>query len=136
MLSYQTVRRSVVDRKDLKSYWKSEKRPHCIRWSTILLFASFSKTLLTTEKRLTGLLFLAGDFPPTFLNTGTTNETFQQSRKQNSFRHILKNSASLYGSSGSQFFRTTTWFKQPFFKGGIGLTKNPKKGGDGKIAGG
>ena len=30
---------------------------------------------------------------PTFLNTGTTDETFQQSRKQGSFRHILKSSA-------------------------------------------
>ena len=27
---------------------------------------------------------------PTFLNTGTTNETFQQSGKQDSFRHILR----------------------------------------------
>ena len=36
------------------------------------------------------------------------NETFQQSGKQDSFRHILKSSASMYESSGSQFFRTTT----------------------------
>ena len=43
-----------------------------------------------------------------FLNTGTTNETFQQSGKQDSFRHILKSSASVYECSGSQFFRTTT----------------------------
>ena len=34
--------------------------------------------------------------------------TFQQSGKQDSFRHILKSSASMYESSGSQFFRTTT----------------------------
>ena len=45
---------------------------------------------------------------PTFLNTETTDETFQQSGKQDSFRHILKSSASMYESSGSQFFRTTT----------------------------
>ena len=32
----------------------------------------------------------------------------QQSGKQDSFRHILKSSASMYESSGSQFFRTTT----------------------------
>ena len=42
------------------------------------------------------------------LNTGTTDETFQQSGKQDSFRHIFKSSASMYESSGSQFFRTTT----------------------------
>ena len=34
--------------------------------------------------------------------------TFQQSGKKDSFRHILKSSASMYESSGSQFFRTTT----------------------------
>ena len=48
------------------------------------------------------------DLFPTFLNTGITNETFQQSGKQDLFRHILKSSASMYESSGSQFFRTTT----------------------------
>ena len=31
-----------------------------------------------------------------------------KSGKQDSFRHILKSSASMYESSGSQFFRTTT----------------------------
>ena len=46
-----TVRKSVIDREDLKPYWKSEKRPHFPRWSTILLFRSFSKSLLTTERR-------------------------------------------------------------------------------------
>ena len=45
---------------------------------------------------------------PTFLNTGTTEETFQQSGKQDSFRHLLKRLASIYESSGSQFFKTTT----------------------------
>ena len=49
-----TVRRSAVDLEDLKPYWKSEKRPHFSRWSAILLFTSFSKTLLNTEKRLAG----------------------------------------------------------------------------------
>ena len=44
----------------------------------------------------------------TFLNPGTTDETFQQSGKQDSFRHMLKSSASMYQSSSSQFFRTTT----------------------------
>ena len=42
------------------------------------------------------------------LNTGTTDKTFQQSGKQDSFRDIIKSSASVYESSGSQFFRTTT----------------------------
>ena len=54
------------------------------------------------------LIFLAVDFSPTFLNTGTTDKTFQQSGNEDSFRHILKSLASMYESSGSQFFRTTT----------------------------
>ena len=49
-----TIRRSVVDQEELKPYWKSVKRPHFSRWSTILLFTSFSKTLQTTERRLAG----------------------------------------------------------------------------------
>ena len=108
ILSDTTVRRSAVDRQDLKPYWKSEKRPHFPRGSTILLFTSFSKTLLTTERRLTGRQFLAVDLSPTFLYTGTTDETFQQSGKQDSFRQLFKSLASMYESSGSQFFRTTT----------------------------
>ena len=62
----------------------------------------------STERRLTGWYILAVELSPTFLNTGTTEETFQQSGKQDSFRHLLKSSASMQESSGSQFFRTTT----------------------------
>ena len=36
-----------------KTIQKSEKRPHFSRWSTSLLFTSFSKTLLMTERRVT-----------------------------------------------------------------------------------
>ena len=46
------VLRFAVDREDLQPYWKSEKRPYFSRWSTILLFTSFSKILLTTKRRL------------------------------------------------------------------------------------
>ena len=45
------------------------------------------------------------------LNTGTTNETFQHSGIQDSFRKILKSSANIYESSGLQFFRTSTRVK-------------------------
>ena len=48
---------------------------------------------------------LALDLSPTFLNTETTNEAFQQSKKQDSFRHMLKSSESMYESSRSWFFR-------------------------------
>ena len=52
-------------------------------------------TLLTTERTLTGWKFLAVDLSPTFLNTGITDETFQQSGKQDSLRHLLESSASM-----------------------------------------
>ena len=54
ILSNTTVRRSAVDQEDLKPYRKSEKRSHFFRWSAMLLLTSFSKTLLTIERRLTG----------------------------------------------------------------------------------
>ena len=52
ILSDTAVRRSAVDQQELKPYWKSEKRSHFSRWSTILLFARFSNTLVTTETKI------------------------------------------------------------------------------------
>ena len=59
-----TVRRSVVDREDLKRYWKSDERSHFKVEVIIdviveliilsLLFTSFSKTFLAAEGKLTG----------------------------------------------------------------------------------
>ena len=54
ILSDITVSKSTVDQEDLKPYHKSEKRQHFSRWSKILLLTSFSKTLLTTERKLIG----------------------------------------------------------------------------------
>ena len=54
ILSDATVRKSAVDWEDQNPYQKSEKRPYFSKWSTILLFTSFSKTLLTIERGLTG----------------------------------------------------------------------------------
>ena len=51
------------------------------------------KIYLETLKSVLGhsiLHYLAVDHSPAFSNTGTTSETFQQSEKQVSFRHILK----------------------------------------------
>ena len=102
-----TTLRCAVDQEDLKPCWKSEKRSHFSKWSTIPLSTSFSKTLLTTERRLTGWLLLAADLSQIFLNTRTTGETFKHFF-DDSFKHLLKSSASVGEKSGSQFFRTTT----------------------------
>ena len=45
---------------------------------------------------------------PNILKFATTDETFQKSGDQHSFRHKLKNSANIYDSSGSKFFITNT----------------------------
>ena len=42
---------------------------------------------------------------PTFLNAQATDESFQQTGKQDSFKHILKRNKG--ESSGSQFIRAT-----------------------------
>ena len=57
-----TVRRSAVDWEDLKPYWKSEK-PHFSRWSTILLFLSFSKTCNHRKKTNRAVVFSCTPFP-------------------------------------------------------------------------
>ena len=54
ILSDTTVTKSAVHQEDLKQYWKPEERTHFSSWPTILLFTSFSKILLTIERRLTG----------------------------------------------------------------------------------
>ena len=91
--SETTIRRSAVDREDLKPYSKSEKRP---------------KDFTNHRKKTNRVVVFSSRPFPNILNTGTTDETFLQSGKQFSFRHILKSSSSIYESSSLQFFRTTT----------------------------
>ena len=62
----------------------------------MVLFKSFLKTLLTTERRLAGKYFLVVGLPQTLLYAMTTNETSQQSGKQDSFRYPCKKLASMY----------------------------------------
>ena len=118
----------AIFRNSCQKICRSHKRPHFSRWSTNLIFTSFSRTLLTIERRLTGRQSLAKHFSPTFVNTEITGETFQQFGKQDSFRHILKSSASMYEKSGSQFFRATGMQSRPFqpvmnFSTNVGGTK-------------
>ena len=53
IISDTTVRRCSVDREDLKPYW-NQKKATFLQVIKILLFTSFSKTLLITERRLRG----------------------------------------------------------------------------------
>ena len=68
----------------------------------------FFKDFTNHKKKTNRAAFLVLDLSPTFLNTGTTDKTFQQCGKQGSFRHLLKSLASMSESSGSQFLRSTT----------------------------
>ena len=54
------------------------------------------------------VVFFALDLSPTLVNTRATDETFQQSGKQDSFRHICKGLDGMYESLDSLFLRTTT----------------------------
>ena len=60
ILSDTTVRRSTVDLEDVKPYWELEKRLHFCRCLAILLFTSFSVTLLTTERPFFNILKYRG----------------------------------------------------------------------------
>ena len=51
------------------------------------------KDFTNHKKKTNRVEILAADLSPTFLNTGATDETLQQSGKQDSFRLLLKNSA-------------------------------------------
>ena len=68
----------------------------------------FFEVFTNPRKKTNRVVVLASDIFPRFLMTGTTDGTFQQFGKQDSFRHILKSSASMYEISDSQFFRTNT----------------------------
>ena len=61
----------------------------------------FFKDFINYRKKTNRTIVLALYLSSTFIDTGTTNKTFQQSGKQDSFRHILKSSANKYERSGS-----------------------------------
>ena len=69
----KTVRRSPVDREDLKPCWKSKKRSHFSRRSKILLFTKFSD-FTNHRKKTNKAVILPVDLSPTFLNAGITDE--------------------------------------------------------------
>ena len=92
-----TVRRSAMDPKGLKLYWRSEKRPH---FSTSLLFTSFSKNSRAV---------VFSNIPlPNIFKCIDNRWDLATIWKKYSFGHILKTSSSMSESFGSQFFRTTT----------------------------
>ena len=76
-------------------------------WSTNLLFTSIFKDFTNQRKKNNRAVVLVVNPSPTFLNIETTNETFEQSRKKDSFRYILDRLANMYESWGWQFFKTT-----------------------------
>ena len=107
-------RQSAVYQDNLKLYWKSDKTPYFLRWLKSILSRCFSKILLTTEKGLTGWCFNQWTFP-NFLQYRDHRWDIQKPRKQDSFRHILESSTSMYKNSDSDLLRATTEIKSgPF----------------------
>ena len=78
ILSHATVRKYAVNWEDLKSYSKSEKKLHFWRWPASLLFTSLID-FINYRKKTNRVAVLSSRPLPTFLNTGTTDQTFQQS---------------------------------------------------------
>ena len=63
----------------------------------------FLKDFTNHRKKTNRAVVFAMYLSPIFLNTGTTDETLQQSGKQNVSTLKLKSSPTMYESSGSQF---------------------------------
>ena len=102
ILSDKTVTRSAVDWEYLTPYWKSEKDNISLCDQQNYYLQVFFKNFTNRRKKTNRAI----DLCPTFFHTGTTNESFQQSRKQDFFRYMPKSSVSMYETPGSQFFRT------------------------------
>ena len=86
ILSDTTVRRSAVDREDLKPHWKLEKKPHFSKWSTILLFTSFSKipsTAGTTKCGKKSCELCANIFKTNSFTSIVTGKTYKINHKPN-----------------------------------------------------
>ena len=66
-----------------------------------------NKHITNHRKKTNKVVVFSCRYLPKLSNTGTINETFQQSGKQDSLRHILNSLANMYEGSGSQFFKTT-----------------------------
>ena len=103
ILSGTTVRRAAVEREDLKLNCKSGKRSHFPKWSTYLLFTSFSKVLLRPFPNIPKYRDHRWDLP-----------TIMKLRFMRKFKIHPGGSCEklqliyIYESSGLQFFRTTT----------------------------
>ena len=83
-----------------KTKLEFRKRPHFSRLSRSLHYFQ----VFQTSK---AVVFSCRPFFASFLKSWNTNENFQQNGKQDSFKYILKCSANMHKSSGSEFFRST-----------------------------
>ena len=63
ILSDTTVRRSAVDREDLKPYWKSEKRPHSLGDNNPSIYNFFKDFTNNKKKTNRAVVFSSRPFP-------------------------------------------------------------------------
>ena len=96
-LSDTTVWRSVVDRENLKTTLEITKYHISLGYQQSFYLQFFRR--LYTERWLTGQQFWAVDLSPTFLNTGTTDETSNNLKNKTQY---------IWNFKSWRFFRTTT----------------------------
>ena len=92
ILSYTTVRRCAVDQKD-KNHTGNQKKSHICQGNSTTY--KFFKDFTNHKKKTNRVIDFSCRPFSNILNTGTTNETFQKSGKQDSFRHLKKSLASM-----------------------------------------
>ena len=106
-LSDTNIKRSAVEREDLKANWKSEKTFFQAIKKPIIY--QFFKDFTNHRNRANeAKKKLATDLLPELLNTRRTDETFHKSSEQDHFKAIVKISTNMHEKSGSQLFRTTS----------------------------
>lgn len=71
-------------------------------------------TILIINCIVSPMISVATDLIPKFSNTGFCHQMFQQLGKKDSFRKIIKRSASKNENTGSKFFRTITVIQQNY----------------------
>ena len=102
-----TVRRSPVDPKDLKHYWKSEKRPHFSMINKHVFYNFYKHRTIHRKKHNRAVVFSCNSLPR-ILKYKDHRKNLPTIGKKDSFRHSLKGSANMYKISVSEFFRITT----------------------------
>ena len=79
----------------LTSYHYATKKATFLEVINSLIIYKFIQDFTNHRKKTNKAVVFSSSRSPTFLNTSTADETFQQPGKQDSLRHLLKSSANM-----------------------------------------